>query len=437
MATILLVDDDRALRAAAATALRNQGHHVREAESGEAALELARDTRVDLLVCDVRLPGIDGLELLRALRLRQPAVAAIVVTAYGSLETARQALRLGASDYLTKPFRVADLCAAAARVLGAREPRAPARSPFPLAPMPHELLLAPGETRWVRDAWRVGPGRRGILFAAEPAAGAEVLRGLLRATAAHRGRPQTVLASAQEWLGQELWAFLGVVDVPARVLRYACRGEVVAWLCGPQPDHAEDLGGGHEDVGLAIGEGSILVAASAEAAAAGPEQSLAEAEGLVAGAALRADLGALLHRLGEHTLTLRVPGAAEASIERTRRVAEEAGLDEMAASRVVAAVAEAVDNAERHAYEGRGQGMIEVRYLLTEDDLVVQVSDSGCGFDPAAAEPALLDGPDLYRESGRGFHMMRRLMDAMEVDSSPRRGTTVRMEKGRSRGDGN
>jgi anti-sigma regulatory factor (Ser/Thr protein kinase) len=282
----------------------------------------------------------------------------------------------------------------------------------------------------------VGAGRRGLLLACEPAAGREVLRGLLRAEAAHRRRPQAVLASAEQWLGEELHAFFGVVDVGAQVLQFACRGAAVAYLCGTE-FRVDELTGRHDDLGIALEGDETLLAASGDAEAADPETNLLEALGLHTGAMLRVDVGQLVRRVDEETLTLRLPGAPDACIGRTEEVAARSGLDEKGTYRLVAAVTEAVDNAERYAYEGRGDGMIEVRYLVTEDDLIVQVSDTGRGFDAAAAEPAFVDGGDLFRESGRGFQIMRRFADAVEVDSAAGRGTVVRLEKGRHRVDGN
>ena len=73
--------------------------------------------------------------------------------------------------------------------------------------------------------------------------------------------------------------------------------------------------------------------------------------------------------------------------------------------------------------------------MLTPGELVVHVSDLGRGFDAGAADLPPVGADDLLRESGRGFLMMAHLMDAVEVESASDRGTTVRMEKGRSRGD--
>ena len=428
MERILLVDNERALKAALATALRQDGYEVMLANSGEEALEVAGHTPLDLVVTEARMRGMDGLDLFRRIRERQPQAAGVVATAYGSLESAVEAMRLGVADYVTKPFKIAELRRLVARVLAARRATGEAASRFRLAPVPHEFLTGPGETRWAFDLWQVGPGRRGILFAAEPAAGGEVLRALCRAEAAHRPKPRPVLASVEGWLGEGLTAFFGVVDVPGRVLRFATCGDVGTWLCGAGFG-TDVLTGRHDDIGVAIESSDRLVVASAHAAPTDPGGRLDDAEHLRAGACLRVGIGTLVRSVEEETLTLRPPCSPADYIERSEEVAGQAGFDEADTFRVATAVAEAVQNAERHAYDDGG--FIHVRYLQTANDLMVEVSDTGRGFDPATADPVLVGATDLYRESGRGFLVMRQLMDAVEVDSASGRGTTVRMEKGR------
>ena len=437
---ILLVDSERAFKAALATALRRDGYEVLLADHADQAIELSSHTPLDLVVTELRLAGTDGLDLLRRLRERSardgrtPAPAAIVVTAYGSLESAVDAMRLGAADYVTKPVQVASLRRVVARVLADR-PRTPrTASPFRLADVAHDLLAAPGEAHWVHDLWHAGAGRRGILLAAEPAAGRDVLRALVRAEAAHHDKPRSVLASVETTLGTELTAFIGVLDVAARVLRFAATGPLEAWLCGA--GFANDvLTGRHDDIGVAIEPPDRLVVASAGAQAADADTPLDHATTLRAGAALRVDIGSLVRTVAEETLTLRPPCSADDYVERTEDVAGRAGLEPDDAFRVATAVAEAVQNAERHAYDDPAAGLIEVRYLQTPNDLMVQVTDNGRGFDTADADPVVVGATDLYRESGRGFLMMRQLMDAVDVHSASGRGTTVRMEKGRHRGN--
>ena len=82
---------------------------VAQAASGEEAVERARQTLVDVALLDLHLPGMDGIELLGRLKELQPEVEALLLTAHSSVETAVQAMKQVAYDYLTKPFRLSDL----------------------------------------------------------------------------------------------------------------------------------------------------------------------------------------------------------------------------------------------------------------------------------------------------------------------------------------
>jgi DNA-binding NtrC family response regulator len=101
---ILVVDDERAIRLAIGDLLRADGHGVREAGSGDEALAALEGAPADLVLADLRMPGMDGLKLLEAVRARHPDTLVVLVTAQGDERTAVQALKLGAYDYLPKPF---------------------------------------------------------------------------------------------------------------------------------------------------------------------------------------------------------------------------------------------------------------------------------------------------------------------------------------------
>lgn len=104
---IVLVEDDDALRTALAELLRRAGHQVSNCPDG--AMGLKAVDEADLLVTDLRMPGFDGLSLLREARLRRPSLQVIVMTGYGSIGSAVEAMRLGARAYLTKPFEIEEL----------------------------------------------------------------------------------------------------------------------------------------------------------------------------------------------------------------------------------------------------------------------------------------------------------------------------------------
>jgi nitrogen regulation protein NR(I) len=106
MSTILIVDDDAQLRRSFSKLLSERGYDVVTAASGEQCLERASRGGVDLVIQDIRLPGIDGLETFRRLREIDSTPQVIVMTAYGTMETAVEATKLGAYDYVLKPFDI-------------------------------------------------------------------------------------------------------------------------------------------------------------------------------------------------------------------------------------------------------------------------------------------------------------------------------------------
>src|SRR5258708_4869310 len=111
---LLVVDDEEAARHGIRRALEAFGQEINEAESAEAARALMRDRKFDLLLLDVNLPGISGLEFLTALQTeseanRTEAPLVIIITAHGSERLAVQAVKSGAYDYISKPFELDDL----------------------------------------------------------------------------------------------------------------------------------------------------------------------------------------------------------------------------------------------------------------------------------------------------------------------------------------
>jgi two-component system KDP operon response regulator KdpE len=123
-ARILVVDDEKRVCLGLKETLEHDNHVVITAFSGEAALELLRDTYFDAAVIDLNLGGdVDGLQVLGAIRWRWPDMAAIVLTGYGSLESAIAAIRNGVDDYLLKPAGPDQVLKAVRRALAARASR--------------------------------------------------------------------------------------------------------------------------------------------------------------------------------------------------------------------------------------------------------------------------------------------------------------------------
>jgi two-component system response regulator PilR (NtrC family) len=108
-ASIIVVDDEKSMRDFFGIMLRKEGHHVEAFPSAEDALEYFNDNSCDLVIADIRMPGMGGLELLKAVKGLSPDVIVILVTAYASVDTAVEAMKAGAYDYFTKPFNVEDI----------------------------------------------------------------------------------------------------------------------------------------------------------------------------------------------------------------------------------------------------------------------------------------------------------------------------------------
>jgi len=106
---VLVVDDERSMRELLAIMLRQAGHDVTVADGGEAAIKALKSDTFDLVITDLRMREVDGLAVLRAAKEQSPQTVVLVITAFASTETAVEAMKLGAYDYLTKPFKVDEI----------------------------------------------------------------------------------------------------------------------------------------------------------------------------------------------------------------------------------------------------------------------------------------------------------------------------------------
>src|SRR6187397_3049315 len=109
MGRILVVDDHDSLRKGLVRALNNAGHDVEEAPNGTAAIERLQDSQFDVVLTDLRMGGADGMDVLRTTRSIQPSAAVILMTAFGSIHTAVEAMKIGAFDFVQKPFEIEEM----------------------------------------------------------------------------------------------------------------------------------------------------------------------------------------------------------------------------------------------------------------------------------------------------------------------------------------
>src|SRR5213078_2322137 len=106
---LLLVEDEAPLRQAIADQLSDRGYHVEQAGSGETAIARLADFAFDIIITDLRLPGIDGSAVVESAVERYPDIIAIVITGYGTVKDAVEAIKRGARDFVSKPFQIDEL----------------------------------------------------------------------------------------------------------------------------------------------------------------------------------------------------------------------------------------------------------------------------------------------------------------------------------------
>lgn len=222
---ILIVDDDRNSRESLSRALRRDGYEILSAENGKVALEMARENEVDLVLTDLKMPGLDGLDFLEGLRVVRPDVPAILISAYASVDTAVKAVRRGVSDVLEKPIRLRDVRRAIKRVLethhiGGRERRAERSS---TAPHPSTVLYgrlvgrSPAFLDMMDLVARVAPVNSTALLLGESGTGKELVADAIHAGSTRRDGPLVKVACAAlaegvleaELFGSEKGAYTG------------------------------------------------------------------------------------------------------------------------------------------------------------------------------------------------------------------------------------
>lgn len=125
---ILVVDDDESLRRVTQVQLQQSGYNVATASDGNEALTVLEQFPADLVITDLKMPGISGMELLRRIRSGYPEIMIIMVTAFGTIENAVEAMRAGAYDYITKPVQIEELRITTARALDHLELREQVRN---------------------------------------------------------------------------------------------------------------------------------------------------------------------------------------------------------------------------------------------------------------------------------------------------------------------
>jgi len=221
VASILLVDDDPAFRHVMSGELRRLGHEVAAVASGEEAVAHVERQEPEIVLLDLRLPGMDGLAALKAIRTRSPSAEVIMLTGHGSIDTAIESIRDGAFDYVTKPCPLDEIQIRVQRAMERRALRQRAslleRGLTPPDPAVALIGESPEFRRMLHLVDLVGPSDSTVLITGETGSGKERVAQLLHARSSRKSRPFVVVDCAalqdsllqSELFGHERGAFTG------------------------------------------------------------------------------------------------------------------------------------------------------------------------------------------------------------------------------------
>lgn len=223
MKRILLVEDDRLARFALKDLLERNGFEVVEAADGHAALSLYRQGAFLAVITDLKMPGMNGIEVLEKVRDQDPNAAVIVITAYGTIETAVEAIRKGAVDYVTKPFEAAEILHRLSRVVELAELREENRRLRDQVAPPCGLHGMVGKSRIMENLFSlirtVADSQATVLIQGESGTGKEMVARAIHALSARAGGPFVAVSCAAlpetllegELFGYEKHAFTGAL----------------------------------------------------------------------------------------------------------------------------------------------------------------------------------------------------------------------------------
>ncbi|MEL6339708.1 MAG: sigma-54 dependent transcriptional regulator [Myxococcota bacterium] len=236
MATILIADDETNLRKVLSAMLRKDGHTPIAVPTGEDALRSMAEDPVDVVISDLKMPGMTGLELLEEVHARNPSLPFILITAHGTVDTAVSALKSGAFDYVTKPFDRSELRDAVRKAVATREA---GRERFHDTGDAQGRFKIIGESRRMRAIFdvieKVADTPSTVLITGESGTGKELVATALHEQSSRRDQPFIRVNCAaiprdlleSEFFGYEQGAFTGAVGSKPGRFELADRGTLL------------------------------------------------------------------------------------------------------------------------------------------------------------------------------------------------------------------
>ena len=246
METVLVLEDDKPLRDVLCRVLETAGFLILESSSAEEALPLIETKQIDCILADFKLGGMSGIELLRRVRLSKPHIPCVIMTAFGSIDVAVEAMKSGANDFISKPFEPAGLAPMIREVL--KHKRIVDRDALDRGKKPRGFLtVSPSCEKILDQARHVARVDSSVLIQGESGTGKEVLARYLHEHSERHAEPFVAVNCAaippdlleSEFFGHEAGAFTGATQSRIGVLELASKGTVFLDEVGDMPPHLQ------------------------------------------------------------------------------------------------------------------------------------------------------------------------------------------------------